>query len=71
MRLIHYLEAHFYSNNGLIVLKLVGQLQQTIDVLEDLFDCVGLRTNVRKTVSMVSNRATPLEACQYIHTHSV
>ena len=40
-----------------------GRLQQTFDVLTDLFDYVVLWTNIRKMVKWIFNHATPREAC--------
>ena len=51
--LIKRMEAYFYTDDGLIVLIRVVQLQRSCDVLADLFDRVHLQTSIHKTVSMV------------------
>ena len=45
--------ALFYANDGMFVLSDPAWLQGTFTALVGLFDRVGLRTNVGKTVSMV------------------
>ena len=45
--------AFFYSNDGVVVYTYLGWLQLAFDKLTGIFDRVGLRTNVRKTVGMV------------------
>jgi hypothetical protein len=51
-----------YVDDGLLASRDVGWLQQALDVLVDLFACMGLKTNTTKTQSMM---CTP----GYIHTH--
>ena len=46
------LTAYFYIDDWLLALTWVNRLQQNFDTLTDLFDRVGLRTNVVKTVIM-------------------
>ena len=46
------LAAYFYDNDGLVLLNQLKRLQREFDVLNGLFDQVGLRTNTRKMVSM-------------------
>ena len=45
--------ALFYANDGMVASSDPGWLQGAFNVLVGLFDRVGLRTNVRKTVGMV------------------
>ena len=45
--------ALFYANNGVVASTDPGWLQSEFDLMMGLFDRVGLRTNVRKTVWMV------------------
>ena len=45
--------ALFYADNGMVVLSDPAWLQGAFTALVGLFDRVGLRTNVGKTVSMV------------------
>ena len=52
-RLIQSLEVCFYADDSLIALPQAVWLQCSFEVLTDLFDHVGLRTNVNKTVRMV------------------
>ena len=52
----HYIQclvAYFYTDVGLLALTWVERLQQDFTTLIDLFDCMGLRTNVAKTMSAV------------------
>ena len=43
----------FYADEGLVASTDPGWLQSEFDTLTGLFDQVGLRTNVRKTMGMV------------------
>ena len=45
--------ALFYADNGVVASTDPGWLQLEFDLMMGLFDRVGLRTNVRKTVGMV------------------
>ena len=45
--------ALFYANGGMVILLDPAWLQGAFTALVGLFDRVGLRTNVGKTVSMV------------------
>ena len=45
--------ACFYADNGIIALPRTDRLQEVLDVLMELFDRVGLQTNVKKMVGMV------------------
>ena len=45
--------ALFYADNGMVALSDPRWLQGAFNNLVGLFDRVGLRTNVRKTVGMV------------------
>ena len=44
--------ALFYTDNGMVALSDPRWLQWAFNTLVGLFDCVGLQTNVGKTVSM-------------------
>ena len=44
--------AFFYGGNGLVASTYPGWLQSAFYTLMGLFDRVGLRTNIRKTVGM-------------------
>ena len=44
--------AVFYANDGMVVSSDPAWLQGAFSALVDIFDRVGLRTNVNKTVSM-------------------
>ena len=50
---IHQLVAQFNADDGLLASTWMPRLQQAFNVLTDIFDWVGLWTNVGKTVSMV------------------
>ena len=54
------LAAYFYTYNGIVVSNQPERLQRAFDVLTDLFDQIGLRTNTRKMVSIT---------CQPCHMH--
>ena len=43
----------FYANDVMVASNKPGWIQTVFDTLTGLFDWVGLRTNVRKTVGMV------------------
>ena len=45
--------AFFYADDRMLVSTDPGWIQSTFDILTGLFDQVGLRKNVRKTVGMV------------------
>ena len=45
--------ALFYANNGVVASTDPGWLQSEFDFMMELFDRVGLHTNVRKTVGVV------------------
>ena len=49
---IQKIAACFYYENGLLVSTRATQLQLEFDVLTDMFDWIGLITNVVNTVSM-------------------
>ena len=49
---IQRLAAYFYANKGLLKLIWENRLQQASDILTDIFDWVGICTNVFKTVIM-------------------
>ena len=59
-RSTHHLEAYLYDNDGLIAPMWAIQIQKAFVVLANLFECVGLRNNVHKTVSMVC------QPCHYL-----
>ena len=42
----------FFSDDGLLASKHENRIKRVFEVLTDLFDQVGLRINVGKTVSM-------------------
>ena len=50
---IQRLVAYFYDKNILIVSTQAGCLQRAFNVLIQIFDCVSLNSNVKKTVIMV------------------
>ena len=50
---IIYLVAYSYSNDGLLALTQLKRLKRAFDFLTSLFDRVGLRKNMAKTVGMV------------------
>ena len=43
----------FYAVDGMVASTYPGWLQSSFDMLTGIFDLVGLRTNIRKTVGMV------------------
>ena len=43
----------FYSDDGMVASTDPGCIQSVFDMLTGIFDQVGLRTNVRKTVGIV------------------
>ena len=45
--------AFFYANDGMVASTYPGWIQSAFDMLTGLFDRVGLRMNVRKTVGVV------------------
>ena len=51
-REVHRMMEYFYANDGLLASTRSERLQLEFHVLTDIFDRVGLRTNVGKTVSM-------------------
>ena len=59
------LAAYFYANEKLLMSTRAARLQGVFDVLMDLFDRVGLRTNVGKIVNMV------FHPCHDIGGHSI
>ena len=52
-RYVQRLETYFYPDYMPIVSMRETRLQKDFDTLTELFNCVGLRTNVAKTVIMV------------------
>ena len=58
-RAVQNLATLFYADGGLLASPRPVRIQETMDVLTGLFDRVGMRTNVDKTVGMV---------CQPCHT---
>ena len=50
---IQRMAAYFYAYNGIRVSTRVTQLQQAFEVLTEMFDWVGLFTNLFKTVIIV------------------
>ena len=49
---IQRLAKYFYADDGFLASTRATRLQRVFNVLTELFDRVGLRTNVGKTVSM-------------------
>ena len=49
---LQQLVAYFYANNGLLALMQETRLQRAFETLTDLFDPVGLRTDVAKMVKI-------------------
>ena len=49
--LVQDLALYLYTDNGLVTLTQPERLKRLFNVLMDLFDRVGLRTNMRKTMS--------------------
>jgi hypothetical protein len=45
--------AIFYANNGHLYRNDANALQQATDVIVNLFECMGLKTNPNKTQAMV------------------
>ena len=43
----------FYAVDGMVASTYPGWLQSSFDMLTGIFDLVGLRTNIRKTLGMV------------------
>ena len=43
----------FYANDGMIASTYLGWLQLAFDMMTELFERLGIPTNVRKTVGMV------------------
>ena len=58
-RLVDY----FYADDGALVFTWVTRIQRYFDTLTDLFDHVGLRTNVTKMVIM------PCQSCCALGSH--
>ena len=50
--LVQDLAAYFYADGGLVMLPQPYMLQRSFEVLMDLFNWVGLRTNAQKKVIM-------------------
>ena len=46
-------EAFLYADNGILASTNLGWIQTVFDILTGLFDQMGLKTNVNKTVGMV------------------
>ena len=49
---MQHLEAYLYTDDGIIASTQVTRPQQDFDTLNEIFDHVGLLTNLDKTVSM-------------------
>ena len=49
---VHHLAAHFYADDGILTPTCIARLHQYFYALTELFDRMGLRTNVAKMVSM-------------------
>ena len=62
---IQRMAAYFYADNGIRVSTRATQLQQAFEVLTEMFDWVGLLTNLFNTVIMVC------QPCCTIGGHSV
>ena len=62
---IQRLTSYFYANDGLLASTWAHRLHRSFDVLTDLFEQVGLCTNVVNTVSMACR------PCRAIGGHSV
>ena len=56
--------AFFYADNRLLASSLLYRLQVALDVFIDLFDRVGLQTNINKILGMVCH------TCQMALRHS-
>ena len=52
-RAVQWLVAFFCTNDGLLTSLWTAHLQVVINVLTGMFDMVGIKTNVKKTVDMV------------------
>ena len=52
MRNMQHLASYFYAYGGIIVLTWETRIQRDFDTLTELFDRLGLHTNVAKTVIM-------------------
>ena len=61
---VHNLVAYFYTDDRILALKRANHLQQEFYTLMELFDCVGLHTNVAKMAS------TALQICHVLWGHS-
>ena len=61
---MQHLTAYLYADDGLLVSMWATHLQQDFDTLTELFDRVGLRTNVAKMVSMAC------QPCRALGVHS-
>ena len=46
-------ESSFYADNEMVSSTYPGWIQLVLNVLTEIFERVGLRTNVQKTVGMV------------------
>jgi hypothetical protein len=60
--------AFFYVDNAYLALQDPEFLQRAMDILVDLFACVGLKTNVKKTQTMICTPGriqTQLSAASY------
>ena len=51
-RTVQHLEAYFYAGSRIIALMWAIRLHRSFDALTNLFDLVGLRTNMVKMVIM-------------------
>ena len=60
-RNVQHLLAYFYTDNGILAMNRANHLQQEFDNLMELFDRVGLHTNVDKIVSMYCQPCCALE----------
>ena len=50
-REIQRLETYFYAEDGILASTRANRIQREVYVLTKLFELVGMRTNVEKTVS--------------------
>ena len=62
---VQHLSAHFYADKILLASTQAVRLQRSFDVLADIFDQVGLQTNIGKTAGMFC------QPCCAIRGHSV
>ena len=49
---VQHMAAYLYVDDGLLASKWVAKIYRVYNVLTEIFDRFGLRTNVSKTVSM-------------------